>query len=63
VSDPLPPPDPNEYLIGEPPGDRVAAPMTVFVGGEPTEADEKIADALLNLRPGVLIVGLRRRTR
>jgi hypothetical protein len=57
----LPPPDPNEYLIGEPTGGRLAAPMTVFVGGDPTQADERTADALLSLRPGVLIVGLRRR--
>ena len=61
MSPPLPPPDPNEFLIGEPAGAPLGAPMTVFVGGEPTEADERTADALLSLRPGMLIVALRRR--
>jgi hypothetical protein len=53
----LPPPDPHEsYRV--PPGEDVPvpAPTAVFALGKPSREDDRLSDALLSLRPGVLIV-------
>jgi hypothetical protein len=53
----LPPPDPHESLGMEPADDiPVAAPTAVFVMGKPCPQTDRLSDALLDLRPGVLIV-------
>jgi len=53
----LPPPDPHESLGLEPTYDRpLTAPMVVFVMGPPCPESDRAADAILDLRPGVLIV-------
>jgi hypothetical protein len=53
----IPPPDPNEFFISEPSGEeRMAAPTTVFSAGRPTAAGERLADAIVSARPGVLVV-------
>jgi hypothetical protein len=50
----LPPPDPHEPVdLGR--ELNIPAPIAVFVGS-PTPADDRVSDALLDLRPGLLIV-------
>jgi hypothetical protein len=56
----LPPPDPHESPIGEPQV-RISSPLVVFAGGVPSRTDERRADAILDARPGILIVGVPRR--
>ena len=53
----LPPPDPNESLWTQP-GDHapLRAPTAVFVTGPPSPQADRASDALLDLRPGLLIV-------
>jgi hypothetical protein len=53
----LPPPDPHESY-GLPPGEDqpVFAPTAVFVEGKPSPETDRISDALLDFRPGLLIV-------
>jgi hypothetical protein len=53
----LPPPDPHESY-GEPTGDGepVFAPTAVFVKGSPSPEADRLSDALLDFRPGLLIV-------
>jgi hypothetical protein len=53
----LPPPDPYESLDGAP-GDglRLEAPTVVFVSGRPSAQVERLSDAILDARPGALIV-------
>jgi hypothetical protein len=51
----LPPPDPSE------PGDpsdsyEVFAPTTMYLHGRPSRATDRIADAILAARPGLLVV-------
>ena len=55
MSDALPPPDPHETPFGEPLLE-VDAPTTVFARGIPTPAAQKLADAIVTARPGILIV-------
>ena len=53
----LPPPDPNESLhtgFGE--GRCMPGPAAVFVKGPPSPEVDRLADAILALRPGALIV-------
>jgi hypothetical protein len=50
----LPPPDPSEQLGT--PGLSLAAPTVYFTGGPPSPQDERLADAVLAVRPGALIV-------
>jgi hypothetical protein len=50
----LPPPDPNETF--EPPGLELSAPAAVFLTGPPTAEEDRVADAILERRPGALIV-------
>lgn len=54
---PLPPPDPHEGGHDGPAHDmNLAAPTAVFVGGTPSPADDRISDALLDFRPGLLVI-------
>ena len=53
----LPPPDPNEYIKMTPTGGRrLASPTALFVRGQASPEDDRVADRVLDLRPGVLIV-------
>ena len=53
----LPPPDPHESLGMAPvAGQRMTAPAAVFVKGPPSPEVDRVADAILDLRPGALIV-------
>lgn len=53
----LPPPDPYESLEMSPTGGRrLAAPTALFVGGPASPETDRVADRVLDLRPGVLIV-------
>ena len=53
----LPPPDPHELSPGAETGDRpIAAPTAVFTCGPAGPEADRLADALLDLRPGLLIV-------
>ena len=53
----LPPRDPHESDRLGPSRDMdLVGPVAVFVGGEPSPADDRISDALLDLRPGLLVV-------
>jgi hypothetical protein len=53
----LPPPDPYETyrLVGDEDW-PLTAPAAVFLGGTPSPETQRIADRLLKLRPGALIV-------
>jgi hypothetical protein len=50
----LPPPDPNESR--EPPALELSAPIAVHLGGLPGGNGERTASAVLDWRPGVLVV-------
>ena len=53
----LPPPDPHESFDLTPTGGRrVAAPTAVFMSGPASPETDRIADHVLDLRPGLLIV-------
>jgi hypothetical protein len=53
----LPPPDPYESLdLGPKREDRLPAPIVVYAGGHPDRGVERTADAILDARPGALIV-------
>ena len=53
----LPPPDPNERLgPSSEPDIGVAAPTAVFMAGPPSPESDRIADAVLDFRPGLLFV-------
>jgi hypothetical protein len=52
----LPPPDPYESLDPAPSGTPLPAPIAVFVNGSPKAEAERLADAILEARPGALIV-------
>jgi hypothetical protein len=53
----LPPPDPHESFEPSPTGGmRVPAPTAVFVMGPASPETDRIADGILDLRPGLLIV-------
>jgi hypothetical protein len=56
MDDPLPPPDPRESPFDEDDGISVPVPTTVFARGTPTAEAERLADAILAARPGLLIV-------
>jgi hypothetical protein len=52
----LPPPDPFEPS-GTPPDDLgLPAPATIFLKGQPSREQDRVADAILTARPGVLFV-------
>ena len=50
----LPPPDP--YERHEPSELALASPTAIFLGGPPSPAAARLADALLDWRPGALLV-------
>jgi hypothetical protein len=53
----LPAPDPHESFELSPTGGmRVPAPTAMFVMGPASPESDRIADAILDLRPGLLIV-------
>lgn len=52
----LPPPDPYESLEGAPTDGLRLAPTVVFVSGRPSAQVERLSDAILDARPGALIV-------
>jgi hypothetical protein len=53
----LPPPDPNETPWSSATGDlTVPAPTAIFARGAAGPAADRVADALLELRPGLLLV-------
>lgn len=55
----LPPPDPFETFGWSPPENfRMHAPAAVYVCGPPSPEAKRIADVILDLRPGALIVVL-----
>jgi hypothetical protein len=56
MTDPLPPPDPLESPFGERAGVRVPTPTTLFARGTPSPEAERLADAIVAARPGLLIV-------
>ena len=51
----LPPPDPNESP-GLPPGVELAQPVMCFPLGPPSPEAERLAGAILEFRPGALLV-------
>jgi hypothetical protein len=53
----LPPPDPNEQLdIGPERDARLPGPVAVFLNGDLDPEQDRLSDAILDLRPGLLIV-------
>ncbi len=50
----LPEPDPNEAF--EPQGLELNAPAAVFLMGPPSAEEDRLADAILERRPGALVV-------
>lgn len=52
----LPAPDPFEP--DAPPGIAVPTPTTMYLNGRPTRDDDRVADAILAARPGLLVVCL-----
>jgi hypothetical protein len=56
----FPPPDPNEFL-GEPPAvtSPLSAPVAIFAAGRPSPEVDRLSDAVLELRPGAVIVLVR----
>jgi hypothetical protein len=54
----LPPPDPYE-TPGPPPDLQIASPWAVFLGGSPTTRDDRLSEAVLRYRPGLLFVAVR----
>ena len=52
----LPPPDPHEPSGSPSAGFALPAPTAVYVRGRPSERTERLCDAILEFRPGALIV-------
>ena len=52
----LPPPDPHEPSGSPPAGFALPAPVAVYVRGRPSARTERLCEAILDLRPGALIV-------
>jgi hypothetical protein len=50
----LPPPDPNEAY--EPTGLELTEPAAVFITGPPSAEEDRLARAILERRPGALVV-------
>jgi hypothetical protein len=56
----LPPRDPHESPFDEPLGDvNVPGPTAVFACGTPSAEIERLAEAIVRLRPGLLFVTVR----
>jgi hypothetical protein len=56
MSESLPPPDPRESPFGEPEREELTAPTTVFACGAPSPTAQRLAEAIVIARPGILIV-------
>jgi hypothetical protein len=52
----LPPPDPNESILPTADGVPVPAPTAVFAAGPATPEADRVAELMLDLRPGIFIV-------
>jgi len=52
----LPPPDPHESSGSPAAAFALPAPMIVYLNGWPSARTERVCDAILDLRPGALIV-------
>jgi hypothetical protein len=53
----LPPPDPHESLGLSPETEMpLASPTVLYAAGKPSNEVDRIADAIVELRPGALIV-------
>jgi hypothetical protein len=52
----VPPPGPGESPVGEPADTLIPAPATVFARGIPSPEAERLADAIVAARPGLLFV-------
>jgi hypothetical protein len=50
----LPPPDPNEAF--EPAALELNEPAAVFLTGPPTPEEDRLAAAILDQRPGALVI-------
>jgi len=50
----LPPPDPNEAF--EPTGLELSEPAVLFLTGPPSPEEDRVASAILDRRPGALVV-------
>jgi hypothetical protein len=50
----LPPPDPNEYQ--EPQGFELSEPAAIFLAGPPSPEADRLSSAVLDWRPGALVV-------
>ena len=50
----LPPPDPNEAY--EPTDLELSSPAAIFLTGPPSADEDRLADAILERRPGALVV-------
>jgi hypothetical protein len=60
VSRALPPPDPNESFDELPPvTSPLSAPVAIFAAGRPSAEVDRVSEAILDLRPGALIVLVR----
>jgi hypothetical protein len=55
MSPKLPPPDPHESMP-DPVTRTLPAATAVFPLGSPSPSDDRVADRILDLRPGLLIV-------
>jgi hypothetical protein len=55
--DRLPPPDPNECF--EPQGLELASSAAVFLAGPPSPEADQLSAAVLDWRPGALVVAVR----
>jgi hypothetical protein len=53
----FPPPDPNESLGLSPDTEMpLSGPTVFFAAGPPSDETDRIADAIVDMRPGALIV-------
>jgi hypothetical protein len=52
----LPPPDPCEHAYPEPTGAALPEPLAIFPFGPPAPRVEAFANAILDARPGLLII-------
>jgi hypothetical protein len=53
----LPPPDPHEpYHLGPARDVSLPGPVAVFVNGGTASERDRVADAILDMRPGLLVV-------
>jgi hypothetical protein len=56
----LPPPDPHESLGLTPERDiAISGPTVVYAAGPPSDQVDRLADAILDFRPGALVVLVR----